>query len=404
MQTTRFHKKTIKDIPLQGKTILLRADYNVPLRSDGSVAGDNRIIQSIPTLQYLLEKKCKVIVISHLGRPAGKPNKKESLENVAKSLQKHLPNTPVQFHSSTIDDSAKIACKKMLPASILVLENLRFHPGEEENDMEFARSIAKTTKADYFVQDGFGVVHRAHASTDAITYLLPSVAGLLLEREVVTLKAAMDAPKHPVTAIVGGAKISDKIDFIHKLLGIADTVLIGGAMANTFLAAMGTPIGLSRTEDGQEEAVQAIMKKAKKDQIVLPVDVGVATSISENAARRDIAVKDVAEKDYILDLGPRTAKEFCAQLQASATVIWNGTLGMTELPQFATCSSAVAKALAGDSDVTSIIGGGDTADFVLDWQEHAKEKGAFTHISTGGGASLELMSGLKLPGVEALIG
>lgn len=403
MQKIHFHKKTIKDIPLHGKTVLLRADFNVPLHSDGSVAGDYRITQAVPTVQYLLEQQCRVIIISHLGRPDGKPNKKESLQNVATCLQQYLPSVAVQFVPGLINDVAKIACKKMSPGSVLLLENLRFHAGEEQNSMEFAQEIVKTTKADYFVQDGFGVVHRAHASTEAITHLLPSVAGVLLEREVSTLRTAMDAPKHPVTAVVGGAKISDKIDFINKLLGIADTVLIGGAMANTFLAAQGAPIGKSRTEDGQEETVRLIMENAKKEQIILPTDVGVATAISENAVRRDVRVTDVAADDYILDLGSQTAKHFSDILKTSATVIWNGTLGMTELPQFQACSVAVAETLAKDRDVMSIIGGGDTADFVLDWQKKTNESNAFTHISTGGGASLELMSGLQLPGVEALI-
>lgn len=398
-----FPKKTVKDVPLHGKTILLRADFNVPLHPDGTIAGDYRIIQTLPTLQYLLERKCKVVIISHLGRPGGKPNKKESLVQVARYLQKHLPATSVQFVATTLGDAAKLACKKMRPGSIVVLENARFHPGEEANDSEFARLLQRVVKPDYFVQDGFGVVHRAHASTEAITHLVPSVAGLLLEKEVVALSTAMEAPQHPVAAIVGGAKISDKIDFIHKLLAIADTVLIGGAMANTFLAQQGLPIGKSRTEEGQDEAVAEIMKNAKEGQIVLPVDVGVATAISENAIRRDVAIGEVADSDYILDLGPETTKQFCTVLKNSATIIWNGTLGMTELPQFQTCSAEVAATIYQDESSVSIVGGGDTADFVLDWQKTTNNDGSFTHISTGGGASLELMSGLQLPGVEALL-
>lgn len=402
MSSAAFPKKTIKDISVHGKTILLRADFNVPLHPDGSIAGEYRITQTIPTVRYLLERNCKIIIISHLGRPAGKPNKKESLQKVADCLAAHLPGTPIQFVPSLLGDAARIACKKMQPGSIVVLENLRFDPREEENDSEFAHEIQRVTHPDYFVQDGFGVVHRAHASTEAITHLIPSVAGLLLAREVTVLTRTMHAPQHPVTAIVGGAKISDKIDFIHRLLSIANTVLIGGAMANTFLAQQGLPIGKSRAEAGQEKAIDAILQAAKKGQIVLPTDVGVASTISENTVRRDIAVGDVSATDYILDLGPETTNHFCQTLRSSATVIWNGTLGMTELEKFKTTSAAVAETLFTDDSV-SIIGGGDTADFVLDWQAETKKKGSFTHISTGGGASLELMSGLTLPGVAALL-
>jgi 3-phosphoglycerate kinase len=402
MKHSHFPKKTIKDIAVHGKTILLRADFNVPLHPDGTIAGDYRITQTLPTLQYLLERKCKIIIISHLGRPKGKPNKKEGLKNVAALLQKDLPETTVQFVPSTLDDAARLACKNMKSGSIVVLENLRFDPREEENDSHFAHELQRVTRADYFVQDGFGVVHRAHASTEAITHLIPSVAGLLLEKEVATLAGVMSAPKHPVVAIIGGAKISDKIEFIHRLLSIADTILIGGAMANTFLAEQGITIGKSRTEAGQESAVRSILAAANEGQIILPSDLGVASTISENAQRRDCKLSEVTAGDYILDLGPKTTKQFCKILGEAATVIWNGTLGMTELPAFQTCSAQVAEVVFSD-EATSVIGGGDTADFVLDWQQKTKTNGSFSHISTGGGASLELMSGSSLPGVEALL-
>lgn len=404
MNPAGFTKKTIKDVPIYGKTVLLRADFNVPMKSDNTIAGDYRMQQILPTLEYLAERKCKIIIISHLGRPEGKPNKKESLAGVAAHLGELLPKVEVRFNPSLLDDTARLACKKIPPGSILLLENLRFDPGEEENSDDFAYALKRVARPDYFVQDGFGVVHRAHASTEAITHIIPSVSGLLLAKEVATLQGVMNAPKHPVTAIVGGAKISDKIDFIHRLLSIADTVLIGGAMANTFLAQQGYDIGKSRTEAGQEAAVKEILENAKEGQVVLPIDVGVAQTISENAVRKDITVDSVGASEYILDLGPQTTEKFKEVLSKSATIIWNGTLGMTELPQFSTCSGVIASAVYTDNDTVSVIGGGDTADFVLGWQDaNTGVQGSFTHISTGGGASLELMSGQSLPGVEALL-
>lgn len=398
-----FPKKTIRDISVHGKRVLVRADFNVPLNEDGSIASDFRITQSIPTLQYLLERGCTVFVIAHLGRPEGKPTKKFSLQPVATELQQRFPNNHVEFISSTIDDKARQACKVAKSGTITLLENLRFNEGEEANSVDFAERIQKTVKADYFVQDGFGVVHRAHASTEAIMHLIPSVAGLLLEKEVSVLESAMKHPKHPLVAVVGGAKISDKIGFIEELLTIADTVLIGGAMANTFLKYQGYAIGKSKFEEGQESEIETILKKAKPDQILLPVDVMVSKEVSKNASSRECKVDQVAADELILDLGSKTMETFDFTLQTANTVIWNGTLGLAEIPQFAKASASLASDIAlKHQGITSIVGGGDTADFALEWLS-AHSKAHFTHISTGGGASLELMSGMKLPGVEALI-
>jgi 3-phosphoglycerate kinase len=405
MTQTGYHfpKKTIRDLPLHDKTILLRADFNVPLSDSGEIMSDYRITQTLPTIRYLLERHCKVIIIAHLGRPGGKPNQAESLQPVADHLQTLLPDIKVNFVPSKIDDGARQACKLAKPGSIVVLENLRFSPKEEANDPEFAAQLQAVAQADYFVQDGFGVVHRAHASTEAITHLLPAVAGLLLEREVTTLERAMKHPEHPLVAVVGGAKIADKIDFIERLLLLADTVLIGGAMANTFLAYQGLPIGKSLAETDQEHHLERIYKLAKPNQLLLPVDVAVASEVTIDAERRECTVESVAQSDFILDLGPKTMQLFDEKLQQANTVIWNGTLGLAEYPQFATASADLAAHIANKQhQVASIVGGGDTADFVLDWlAQHPKAH--FSHISTGGGASLELMSGLPLPGVVALL-
>lgn len=398
-----FPKKTIRDVPVYGKRILLRADFNVPLTENGEIASDYRIVQALPTLKYLLERGCFVIVVSHLGRPEGSPQKKYSLAPIAKYLKQVLAEYSVEFVPSTVDDKARQACKTMQKSGLVLLENLRFDSREEENDSEFAKELQNVAAADYFVQDGFGVVHRAHASTEAITHLIPSVAGLLLEREVSILEKAMKHPEHPLVAVVGGAKISDKIGFIEKLLTLADTVLIGGAMANTFLRARGVSIGKSKFEEDQEAEVERIYSLAKPDQIVLPVDVAVSDSVEADAVRRECEIAEIPADEFVLDMGKKTMQQFDEVLKNANTVIWNGPLGLAELPQFAKSSGDLASHIADKRhSLTSIVGGGDTADFVLEWLEH-HNSAHFTHISTGGGASLELMSGLKLPGVEALI-
>jgi len=400
-----FHKQTIKDVPLEGTIVLVRADYNVPLKN-GVISDDLRIRASIPTLQYLLDQKCTVVVISHLGRPKGKDST-YSLEPVAKHLETLLQEK-VTFVPETIGDKVVQACKKATPGTVTVLENLRFYPEEEANDTTFAQKIAEATKARYFVQDGFGVVHRAHASTAAIAHCIPSVAGLLLEKEYVTITGAVGAPKRPFVAVMGGAKVSDKIGVIERFVEVADCIVIGGAMANTFLAYKGHPMGASKFEADQNEVLNAIYTAAQKkvgdkldEFIVLPTDVAVADAMSETAPRRTVSVRSVGEKDIALDIGDDSIEQAVKAVQGAGTVVWNGTMGYAEFPNFAHGSARMALALASQPDTQSIIGGGDTADFVLKWD--GQDGASFTHVSTGGGASLELMSGLKLPGIESLL-
>lgn len=403
----KFYKLTMREVPLHGKTVLVRADYNVPLTSDGLVDDDYRIRMSLPTIQQLLDGGCRVVIISHLGRPDGKRDSAYSLEPAAKRLAELLRHD-VRFINDCVGHKVYMAIKQAPAGSVTMLENLRFYPGEEANDTEFARQLAKQTHAQYFVQDGFGVVHRAHASTSAITHYLPSVAGLLLEREYTTITSAMNHPKRPLVAVMGGAKVSDKIGVIEAMIDVADTVILGGALANTFLAHNGNRMGKSKIEPGQDEVIERIYAKArhKLDStsyaglLELPVDVGVGTTLESSATRRDISTGAVGNDEYALDIGPRSTNALLKSVETAATVVWNGTLGMCEIPAFNTGSVALAQRLA-DSDITSIIGGGDTADFVLHWDKQSGR--SFSHISTGGGASLELMSGLKLPGVECLL-
>lgn len=401
-----FFKRTIKDVPIDRKTVLVRADYNVPLNKEGQISDDLRVRASVPTLEYLLKAHCKVVIMSHLGRPEGR-DKNLSLEPVAERLSELL-GKKVIFVDDCIGDKVVQAVKRAPANSVILLENLRFYTEEEANDEAFAKNIAQSTGARYFVQDGFGVVHRAHASTDAITHYVPSVSGLLLEREYVTITNAMEKPQRPLVAIMGGAKISDKITVIERFVDIADRIVIGGAMANTFLKYKGYHIGASKVEEGQEPVLDGIYSAAHHksdghadDFIMLPADLAVAEEISETAARRNVKLGKVGEKDIILDIGNEAIEAVAEAVRNAKTVIWNGTLGYAELPEFAHGSARLALELAANPKITSIIGGGDTADFVLKWDGNGGE--SFTHVSTGGGASLELMAGKKLPGVESLL-
>ena len=399
--TCIFPKKTIRDINVCGKRILLRAEFNVPMTEAGEILSDYRITESIPTLRYLLERNCSIVVLSKVGRPKGVVDKKFCLAPVVKQLASLLPEYSVKFQPSTTDDAALQACKRLQNKQLLVLENIRFDPREAENSLEFARLLRSVSKADYFVEDAFGMVHREETSTSAITQLLPSVAGLLVEKEYCALKNVMQHPSRPLVAIVGGAKISDKIGFIEALLRVADTILIGGAMANTFLQYQKLDVGKSLVEPGQEEEIEKIFHNAKPGQIILPSDVAVAKKIAKNVDKKIVNTEDVASDDIILDIGPETIKSFSEVVTNAETVLWNGTLGYAELKQFAVGSEAVAKAVSNGTKI-SVIGGGDTADFALDYLSEHKES-SFYQISTGGGASLELLSGTDLPGVTALL-
>ena len=401
-----FFKRTIQDVPVDKKTILVRADYNVPLNKKGDISDDLRIRASLPTLTYLLERGCTVVIMSHLGRPEGR-DAALSLEPIAARLSELLERD-VTFVADCKGDKVARAVKKAHAGSVLLLENLRYYPEEEANDADFAKAIATATSARYFVQDGFGVVHRAHASTDAITQCIPSVSGLLLEREYVTITDAMERPAHPLVAVMGGAKVSDKITVIERFVASADRIVIGGAMANTFLKYKGYEVGASKVEDGQDKVLDSLYTAAhnkapnKADEfIMLPGDVAVADELSEKAQRRTVKLGGVAKDDIILDIGTEAIDNMVKEIRAAKTVIWNGTLGYAEFPEFAHGSARLALELASHPNVISIIGGGDTADFVLKWDGNGGE--SFTHVSTGGGASLDLMAGKKLPGVECLL-
>ncbi len=392
---------------LQGKTVLVRSDYNVPL-SDGTISDDYRIRSSVPTIKKLLEYGCKVVIISHLGRPQG-VDPQYSLAPVAARLGELL-GKEVRFVDQCIGPKVRVEVKHAPKGSVTLLENLRFHSEEEANDSDFARQLAKDSGAAYFVQDGFGVVHRAHASTSAITQFLPSVAGLLLEREYVTIMSAMQAPERPLVAVLGGAKVSDKIGVIKALVPVADTIIIGGAMANTFLAYKGWFMGKSKLESDQgvviDEIYQAVYAKVGRDHadefLVLPVDLGVGASTEPTATRQNVSAKAIPGDSMALDLGPETDVIIRGIVEKARTVIWNGTLGFAESPAFAAASKSLASCLVEHRGaITSIVGGGDTADFVIGWD--AQHGDSFSHVSTGGGASLELMSGEKLPGIEALL-
>lgn len=402
-----FFKLTVRDVPLEHKTVLVRADYNVPLTKDGHISDDLRIRASLPTLRYLLDQGCKVVIMSHLGRPEGR-DASLSLEPVAQRLGELL-GQPVQFVDDCIGDGVYQAVKKAPMKSVLLLENLRFYKEEEADDEAFAKKLAHDSQAQYFVQDGFGVVHRAHASTHAITLFVPSVSGLLLEKEYITITNAMENPKRPLMAAIGGAKVSDKIAVIERFVEKADQLIIGGAMANTFLKYKGLSVGTSMAEDDQADTLNHIYDAARQkvgdekvdEFVLLPTDVAVAHAIDGGERRRIVSIDQIAADDMALDIGDESIETMVRTVAPAGTVIWNGTLGYAELPEFAHGSARLALALASQPQTDSIIGGGDTADFVLKWDGEGGK--SFTHVSTGGGASLELMAGEKLPGVESLL-
>jgi phosphoglycerate kinase len=403
----KFHKQTIKDVDVKGKTVLVRADYNVPLDDSGQIADDFRICSSLATLQYLQKQKCKIVIISHLGRPHGK-EMKFSLAPVATRLSELL-GEPVVFMNDCIGSEIRQKISDQSDSALILLENLRFYDEEKANDSQFASQLAEASTASYFIQDGFGVVHRAHASTEAITHFLPSVAGLLLEKEYSVITGAMQHPEHPLIAVLGGAKVSDKLPLLEALIPIADCVLVGGTMANTFLANQGISVGGSKYEADQSvqisRIIHAIAKKVgagnESEFLRLPSDVVVAKEVSETADIQTVNINNIGNQDLALDIGDETVKDFTNKIASARTVIWNGTMGLAEMDHFANGSRGVAKAITSNREIVSVVGGGDTADFVLGWSSQNSK--TFSHVSTGGGASLELMSGQMLPGIEALL-
>jgi triosephosphate isomerase len=389
-------KRTVKDIQLTGKRVLVRVDYNVPMNDKGEITDFIRIEASLPTLHYLLDQGAAVILLAHLGRPKGKVNPKFSLKPVAEALSQ-LIHRPVQFCSDCVGKEAQAAAAQLRNGDILLLENLRFHPEEEKNDPHFAQELASL--GDVFVNDGFGVSHRAHASVEGITHYLPAVAGFLLEKEIAYLGNAVDKPQRPFAAIIGGAKVADKIAVIRSLIKKADVILIGGGMANTFLAAKGYNLGKSLVEKESLGIAKDLLAEAaaQKTKMLLPVDLIMAASFS-NEADHEAEDLDALNPEYMaLDIGPKTAELYAQTLAGMKTIVWNGPMGVFEMPNYAEGTRRVAEAMAASDGIT-IVGGGDSAAAVK--QMGLADK--MSHVSTGGGASLEYLEGKVLPGLAAL--
>lgn len=387
-----FNKKSITDIKVDGKRVLVRVDYNVPIKED-KVIDDTRIVAAMPTVNYLLEHKAAVILCSHLGRPKGGPDLKFSLRPVAAHLS-GLLGKPVAFADDCVGPVAMAAAKSLKPGEILVLENTRFHPEEEKNDPEFAKKLASL--ADVYVNDAFGSAHRAHASTEGVAHYLPAVAGFLMQEEIQYLGQAIANPKRPFIAILGGAKISDKIGVIRNLLTKADQVLIGGGMANTFFKAQGYPVADSLVEDEALETARELLKTGSSH-LQLPVDVVIGDRFDADAEKKVVAMGPIPDGWRILDIGPATVANFSKSLSKAKTIVWNGPMGVFEFPRFADGTFGIAKAVAA-SKAISIIGGGDSVSAI----NQAGLADKISHISTGGGASLEMLEGLELPGLVAL--
>jgi phosphoglycerate kinase len=388
-----MNKKTIRDVDVQGKRVLVRVDFNVPLAA-GQVSDDTRIRAALPTIRYLLDHRATLILMSHLGRPKGKVLDEFRMDPVARRLSELL-GQPVTKLDDCVGPEVEQAVKAARPGDVLLLENTRFQPGETKNDLDLARQMAAL--ADLYVNDAFGSAHRAHASTEGVAHYLPAVAGFLMEKELEYLGSALASPRRPFVAILGGAKISDKIGVIKNLLSQVDSLLIGGGMANTFFKADGYDVAESLVEDGSLETARDLLKQAS-DKLVLPTDVVVADKFEADAFSQVVAVGSVPAGWRILDIGPRTLELFQERLSGAHTVVWNGPMGVFEFPKFAKGTEAVARVLANLPDATTIIGGGDSAAAV----QQAGLADKMSHISTGGGASLEFLEGKTLPGVAAL--
>ncbi len=385
-------KKTVRDIDLQGKRVLMRADFNVPLEGS-TITDDTRIRAALPTINYILDHGASLILMSHLGRPKNGPDPKFSLKPVADRLGELLGKT-VTMAPDVVGDEVEALAKAMKPGDVMLLENTRFYPGETKNAPDLADKMARL--GDVYVNDAFGSAHRAHASTVGVAERLPAVAGFLIEKEITYLGKATGDAEHPYVVILGGAKISDKIGVIENMLSKADAILIGGGMANTFLKAQGLAMGDSLVEDDVLDTAKELMAKAG-GKLVLPVDAVVADAFDNNAATKVVSVNDVGAGWRILDIGPQTVELFIRKLADAKTVVWNGPMGVFEMPNFAKGTFAIAHALA-DLDAVTIIGGGDSASAV----NQAGVADKVSHVSTGGGASLEFLEGKTLPGIAAL--
>jgi phosphoglycerate kinase len=392
-------KKSIRDVEVDGRRVFVRADLNVPLE-DGRITDDTRIRASLPTLVNLLERGASVVLASHLGRPKGKVNDALRLRPVADRLSQLL-GRPVRMTGDALGPGVQVAVDKLRPGDLLLLENLRFHAAEEANDPEFAKALA--VLADLYVNDAFGAAHRAHASTEGITHDLPAVAGLLMEREVDALSRLLKRPARPFHAVIGGAKVSGKLEVLEALLTRCQAVLVGGGMANTFLAARGYAMGKSLVEDDQLENAERILSEARRKRVrlMLPTDAVIAPQIHHRARTQVVSIDAVPKDQMVVDIGPKTIAEFTGHLAKAKTIFWNGPMGVFEMPQMADGTNAMAKFLAKRTraGVITIVGGGDSVAAV----EQLGLAERMTHVSTGGGASLEFLEGKTLPGVEALL-
>ena len=389
----QMDKKTVKDIDIKGKRVLMRVDFNVPMQ-DGKVTDDKRIKASMPTIQYILAQGASLVLMSHLGRPKGGPDPEFSLKAASEVLA-GLLGKPVQMAPDCVGPEVEKMAKALKPGDVLMLENTRFHAGEEKNDLDLAKQMAAL--GDVYVNDAFGSAHRAHSSTEGVARFLPAVSGFLMEQELEYLGRATSNPEHPYVAILGGAKISDKIAVVENLLTKCDKLIIGGGMANTFLAAKGFNMQDSLVEAGSIETAKSILKKSG-GKLLLPVDAVIADKFEAEANSKVVDVDKVPAGWRIMDIGPKSIEAFKAALKGAKLIVWNGPMGVFEMPKFAEGTFAIAKLLA-DSGATTVIGGGDSASAV----KKAGVAKQMTHVSTGGGASLEFLEGKELPGVAALL-
>ena len=391
-----YNKKSIEDIDVSGKKVLVRCDFNVPQDENGEITSDKRIVASLPTIEYLLKNGAAVILCSHLGRPKGEFNMKYSLAPVAKRLSELL-GRPVAMAKDVVGEDAKARAAALKPGEVLLLENVRFHKEEEKNDPAYAKELA--SMAEIYVNDAFGTSHRAHASTAGVANYLPAVCGYLIKKEIGIMGEALENPKRPFVAILGGSKVSDKIGVINNLLEKVDTLIIGGGMAYTIVKAQGGKIGSSLCEEDKLDYAREMIAKAKEKgvQLLIPTDTVIADHFAADAKSDVVACNEIPDGWMGLDIGPKSVEAFAAAIRGAGTVIWNGPMGVFEFERFAEGTKAVAAAIA-DSGAISIIGGGDSASAVKKLGFDKK----MTHISTGGGASLEFLEGLELPGIACL--
>ena len=392
-----MNKKTIRDIDLKGKRVLVRCDFNVPMDENQNITDNRRIVAALPTIKYLIEQECKIVLCSHLGRPKGEFKKEFSLAPVAAELSKQL-GQEVLMATDVIGENAKTLAENLKPGQVMLIENVRFHKEETENDPEFAKQLANF--GEVFVNDAFGTAHRAHTSTEGVSHYLPAVSGFLIEKELKFLGDALENPERPFISILGGSKVSDKIGVIDSLLEKVDELLIGGGMSYTFYKALGYSVGNSICEDDKIDLAKELMEKAKAKNVkmLLPIDNKLGKEFSANTETMVVDRESIPDGWEGLDIGPKTIELYTEELKKAKTVIWNGTVGVAEFDLFAEGTNSLAKVLS-ELDATTIIGGGDTAAAV----QKAGLADKMTHVSTGGGASLEFLEGKKLPGIECLM-